>query len=227
MKHVLKTMLLALILTAALSLPAVAGDGFHSVAERPGVSTGSVSTSADSTTLDAFKSLPEEQRNALLQQAIESFKSMSPEDRKALTDQAKAMGGDTGSFGAEWDKLLTEDQKKMVSDQIGGYAKDTNTASGTNTSGKNTPTTDSVTALLLQINDLSPAQKQQLLATLKRSDVTTTTSPDGTTNVIMTPKEPATAAPAAPPANADPCAEYQTVNPAMYANCTARMHPKK
>jgi hypothetical protein len=222
MKHIIRTGLAVAALAIAFSAaPTFAQSTFHSVADRPGGSSSSVTTDASSgggdssAAMEAFKSLSPDDRNMLLQQAVASFKSMSPEERQALTEQAKAMGGDSGAFGAEWDKLLTPDQKKMVSDQLGSLVKDAPADTAKEPAKADTPMQDKVTALMIQIRSLTPAQQQALLNSLRQPGGATTATP-ATTTAPVTPA----------PVNADPCAEYKTANPAMYANCTSRMTPK-
>ncbi len=181
---------------------------FHSVAEMPGPSGtggGAAAAPADAA-MQAFQGMSPEERNAMLQQAIETFKNMSPEQREALTNQAKSMGGDSGSFGSQWDKMLTNDQKQMLHDQLQPYVKSTEQQMADQPQAATAA--DPVASLTQQIQNLSPEQKAALIKSLQGgASAPTPTAASGTSG------------------QADACAAYQNINPAFYKACESRLHP--
>lgn len=216
MKNFIHVYIAAVALALPLAaLPAYAQQsgqsGFHSVAERPGASSPSAATTDP--TLEAFKSLSEEDRNEVLNQALEAYKSMSPEQKQSLVEQATAMNSTPGSAAAngEWEKLLSPEQQKMISSQIDTTPQNT-------PAQKTAPAAQplSMAALLQQIKSLPPAQQQALMNALKGQPAPATPAAAAATATTA-------ATPAAPAG--DPCAEFKTANPAFYANCTKRMNP--
>lgn len=210
---------IAMVAAVALMLapPARAQQSFHSVAERRGATSASVSSGSagdSDPALQAFKNMSPEERSATVQQAMEAFKTMSPEEREALTEQAKGMGGNMDAYGAEWAKLISPEQQKMVNEELKGYVKDA-PADTAKTAASPAPAADNMATLMQKIRSLPPAQQQALMNSLRQSGVG---APASASNA-----PPAPAAASAPPA--DPCAEYQSVNPAFYANCEKRMNP--
>ncbi|TAL40104.1 MAG: hypothetical protein EPN97_01205 [Alphaproteobacteria bacterium] len=211
MKHFIHINMAVFALVAALCLaPATHAEQFRSVADKPGSS----SSGSGDPTLDAFKGMSEKDRNEILNQALETYRNMSPEQKQSLVEQATALNSIPGmaATGAEWEKLLSPEQKKMISAQIEPSLK---TDPAQNTAAPTQQAT--MAALLAQIRNLPPNEQQTILNALKGQNAATPAPAVTATTTAAAP------VPAAPPA--DPCAEYKTANPAFYANCTKRMNP--